>query len=103
MTIALEGKPGRMWDYLPPPPTREIPRYRYTNVLVYQGTKAFMGSVVSHLSLEDWAAMKGYQVDELNKVYTQSARQNERTTLYLEDKLSFILGWMIYIIELITP
>lgn len=56
----------------------DLPRYRHSATLFKNG-QVYLAQVVSHLSLADWAQMKGYEVS--GPCVSTLARAEERTKL----------------------
>ena len=56
----------------------DLPRYRHSATLFKNG-QVYLAQVVSHLSLADWAQMKGYEVS--GPSVSTLARPEERTHL----------------------
>lgn len=56
----------------------DLPRYRHSATLFKNG-QVYLAQVVSHLSLADWAQMKGYEVS--GPYVSTLARPEERTKL----------------------
>lgn len=70
-------------------PVRDLPRYRYS-VTLYKHGMVYLGAVVSHLSIADWATMHGYEIDCLGAVISCQARPEERTNLLLTPSTNYI-------------
>jgi len=86
MTNALGGMIATMADFNRKEEEREIPRWKYSGVILYKGkgreVTVTLGSVVSHLSLQDWAMMHDYRIDDLHAPIRRPALDRERTQLF---------------------
>jgi len=78
-------------------PVRDLPRYRYS-VTLYKHGMVYLGTVVSHLSIADWATMHGYEIDCLGAVISCQARPEERTNLLLSHRLTFLSAMMVKVL-----